>query len=46
VGELREELVALNQRLVTAYQLAEITPSKGEKWLAIEQVKEFVEGVF
>jgi hypothetical protein len=45
VGELREELAALNQRLVTAYQLLEITPSKREKWLAIKQVKEFVEGV-
>jgi hypothetical protein len=35
----------LNQRLVAAYQLPEITPSKREKRQASEQVKEFVEGV-
>jgi hypothetical protein len=35
----------LNQQLVAAYQLPEITPSKREKRQASEQVKEFVEGV-
>jgi len=45
VGELRDELLILNRKLVAACRVPDITPSTRQKRRAIEQVRDVVEGV-
>jgi hypothetical protein len=45
VGELRDELLLLNRKLVAAYRVPDITPSTRQKRRVIEQVRNVVEGV-